>query len=396
MLSHGAGGLGAVRSLARQGIDVTVIAYDRADVVLQSRYPSRKFLLHGETDDEKERHALKILRDLPGSDAAILTNSDRMVAVMARERQELSVKYRFALPDREIVDALNDKLQETKLIESLGFNVPKTVHRLPEDPEDLRGQLRYPVIIKPHSYLIAKFFPHKNHILKTDWELTEFYDEWPQAIPYLLAQEVIPGPDSFSWICSCTFGPSHELLDCGVKQKIRAFPAHFGGSSFAISAQNNAVVELTRELGKKLEYVGHAGVEFRWDARDEKYYYIEVNPRLPANVGFDEACGLPTVWNSYQVSLGNVVRASGSCQKDGLYFVDLKGDFQSLLADGVPIWRIAMMYLKLPFMPTSGLYFAWDDPLPAFVVGMRFVGAAIRRVLRKTRRIVPIGEVQAR
>lgn len=385
VLSHGAGGLGALRSLARRGVRVTVIAYDPLDVTLRSRYPVRKFLLKGESDGEKEEDALRILGELPLDGAAILTNSDRMVAVLARARSQLSKKYHYALPAHDIVDALNDKLQETKLIRSLGFNVPKTIQNLPTSSHELARQLRLPIIFKPHSYLVEGLFPLKNAIVTTEEQLQSFYAKWSAAIPSLLAQEVIPGPDSYSWICSCTFDKSHELLDCGIKQKLRAWPAHFGGSCYAISAWNNTILELTRELGRKLKYVGHAGIEFRWDARDEKYYYIEVNPRLPANVCFDEECQVPTVWNTYQVCLGNNVRKSDKGQRNGLYFVDLNADLYSLLADGVPVWKIVLMHCRMIFKPTRGMYFAWDDPLPALVVGYRLASRLIRKILRTAR-----------
>jgi predicted ATP-grasp superfamily ATP-dependent carboligase len=382
ILSHGSGGLGAVRSLARQGIESIVIAYEESDVTLLSRYPSSKTVLRGDTDREKEEHALRILRELPVDSAVILTNSDRMVAVIARERELLRNKYHYALPTREIVDALNDKLQETRLVSSLGFSVPKTMQDLPADPASLAQDLRMPIIFKPHSYLASNLFPLKNAIVRDFEELVTFYRRWEPAISVLLAQEVIPGPDSNSWICSCTFDENHDLLDCGVKQKLRAFPAHFGGSTFAVSAINEQVVELTRQLGKKLGYVGHAGIEFRWDERDQCYKYIEVNPRLPANVGFDEASGLPTVMNSYHVSLGNEVQKSKAPQRNGVYFLDMMDDLRSARADGVPAWRIAAEYCRLLFMPTNGLHFAWDDPMPGLVVGGRILKAAAGSVFR--------------
>ncbi len=359
-----------------------MIAYDESDVSMLSRYPTRKVLLRGQDHSQKEQHLLDLLLELAVRDAAILTNSDRMVAVIARERNLLGDKLGYALPPLEIVDSLNDKREETKLIESLGFNVPRTVQELPDDPEELADTLRLPIIFKPHSYLAESQFPHKNAIVSTRQELADFYAKWREAIPVLLAQEVIPGPDSYSWICSCTFDENYDLLDCGIKQKLRALPAHFGGSTYAVSAQNDEVLELTRRLGKQLKYVGHAGVEFRWDERDKCYQYIEINPRLPANVGFDEACGVPTVLNSFHVSLGEETKHSGLQQRDGVHFIDLVGDFESQRADGVPVWRIGMDYLKLLVVPTSGLYFVLDDPMPGLIMGVRFLKSAVKSVLR--------------
>jgi D-aspartate ligase len=381
VLSHGTGGLGAVRSLARRGVTVTAIAYDPSDPVLDSRYPVKTYLASG-SDDEKESQILRILDELPDHGAAILTNSDRLVALMSRYHDSLSKKFRYQLPPREILDALNDKKQETRLIASLGFDVPKTVQDLPPKPADLEKLLRFPIIFKPFLYVAEKDFPMKNAVIESREALIEFYRHWQKALPVLLAQEVIPGPDSYSWICSCTFDRNHELLDCGIKQKLRAFPAHFGGSTYAVSRTNSDVLELARSLGRKLGYVGHAGIEFRWDARDARYKYLEINPRLPANVGFDEACGLPTVWNSYQISLDGDAVHSGINQKNGIYFLDLEKDFMSLRTDKVPISKILTGYMSLLFKRTNGMYFAWDDPKPAVMLAARFTSRVFRYLVK--------------
>lgn len=383
MLSHGTGGLGAARALARRGVAVTSIAYDATDPSLDSRYPQETFVVAG-SDHEREARILEILDGMPNQGAVILTSSDRLVELLSRCENELLGKFRYAIPKRKLLQALNDKRQETKLIASLGFDLPKTIQDLPSNPEDLEKQLRFPVIFKPYIFSANSQFPKKNEVVNDKESLRIFYQRWQDALPHLVAQEVIPGPDSYSWVSSCTFNHAHELLDCGIKQKLRAFPAHFGGSTYAVSRTNAEMERLTRELGEKLEYVGHAGVEFRWDARDECYKYIEINPRLPANVGFDEACGLPTVWNSYRVALDKVAGHSGAAQKDGLYFLDLKFDLMSQRTDRTPFVKILATYMKLVFKPTNGMYFELGDPKPALTVAARFFAAGFRYVLRKT------------
>jgi len=385
VLSHGAGGLGTARSLARRGISVTAIAFEASDPILHSRFPARKFAIFGDDDEAKELRLLEILKGLPDDGAALMATSDRLVSLISNRREELLRKFRFQLPSKETLDALNDKSKEIELIKSVGFAVPKTITALPADPADLAQHLRFPIILKPHSYSVQELFPKKNEVIRNLEALREFYQQWTSALPALLAQEVITGPDSYSWICSCTFDQEFRLLDCGVKQKIRAMPAHFGGSTYAVCRNNSEIVELARELGERLEYVGHAGIEFRWDDRDQHYKYIELNPRIPANVGFDEACGLPTAWNSYKVSLGDSAVCSGIEQDEGIYFVDLPGDLSSLLVDKTPPVKIATTSLALLFKRTSGLYFAWDDPKPGLVVGYRFVVRWCRKSYKKIR-----------
>lgn len=384
VLSHGPGGLGAVRALGRRGVEVFAIAFEESDPVLYSRFASTKFTVDGEDDTERETRLLELLQEQPDRGAAILTTSDRLVAFIARHQDVLLAKYRFRLPPADILEALNDKRLETELVSRLGFSIPATIAELPDEPAQLARQLRFPIILKPYVYSVQDIFPLKNAIVQSLEELEEFYHQWHQALPVLLAQEVIPGPDDASWICSTTFDEEHKLLDCGIKQKLRALPAHFGGSTFALSRRNPEIHELARSLGKKLDYVGHAGIEFRWDMRDDEYKYIELNPRLPANVGFDEASGLPTVWNSYQVALTGHGADTEAHQKEGIYYLDLKGDLFSLLEDNTPKIRALTTLLGLLLCRrTNGPYFAWDDPRPSLAVGWRFLARIFRSVRRK-------------
>jgi len=385
VLSHGPGGLGAVRSLSRCGVAVLAIVFEASDPVLHSRYPVQTILVPGSNDEDKERYVLKILDSLPNNDSVLMATSDRLVSLISNHRDDLRNKFHFKLPSKETLDALNDKSKEIDLIEGLGFDVPKTIVELPATPDSLEQHLRFPIIFKPHSFAKQEIFVAKNEVVKTRDELHAFYKRWENALPALLAQEVITGPDSLSWICSCTFDQSHLLLDCGIKQKLRALPAHFGGSCYAVSRDNAEILELAKELGARLKYVGHAGIEFRWDNRDQQFKYIELNPRIPANVEFDDACGLPTVWNSYKVSLDERVVASGRRQKLGIYYVDSTADLSSLLADNTPLSEIAITFIATLFKKTSGQYFAWDDPKPGIVVGVRFVSRALGRVFRRVR-----------
>ena len=386
VLSHGPGGLGATRSLARLGVPVTTVVYENHDPARFTRLSSRTLFISGSDHAEKETNLLELLRRLDMDGAAILTTSDRLVSFISDHRNELSQKYLFNLPPTELLDGLNDKSKEVRLIESLGFAVPSTVTTLPEDAGSLEAELRYPMIFKPHSFSAENVFPHKNAIVLDRPQLEAFYEMWAPALPSLLAQEVIPGPDTHSWVGSGTFDRNHELLDYGIKQKLRCLPAHFGGSTFARSRDNNDILKLSKELGKALRYVGHAGVEFRWDDRDRSFKYIEINPRMPANVGFDEACGLKTVWNSYRVALGEEPDRSPRAQRSEVYFLDLKGDSYSVREDGLSPGRIVGGYISLLFKKTNGMYFAWDDPAPGLYVGWRFIAQKFRGMYRRLRR----------
>ena len=374
ILAHGPVVLGAARSLGRRGVPVIAAAFGEDEPVVGSRWPVRTYVLSPGPPEEKERQLLEMLLPMGGSGPALLCTSDRMVAFMSRNREILAkAGFRFLIPPDELIRALNDKVQETQLIGSLGFPLPRTLYALPPTAAGLEAELGLPVILKPRSFVEAAVVPPKTVILRSRTAIERFYADRAELLPLCVAQEVIPGEDGASWVCSCTFGPSSELLDCAIKRKIRMAPAHFGPSTIAVSACNAEVHELTRRIGKALGYAGHAGVEFRRDSRDGLYKYIEINPRIPANVEFDDACGVPTVWNTYLVCLGRPAAASGSRQREGVVYVDLLEDIYARLVDREPLVSITRHHLALLRQRRSGQYFAWDDPLPGIRRWSRFV-----------------------
>ena len=383
VLSHGPGGLGAVRSLVRRGIRATAIAYDAADPVLHSRFPARTIVVQGHDDKEKEQHVLRILNSLDNDNSALMATSDRLVSLISEQRDELQGKFNFKLPSKATLNSLNDKSKETEFIRQLGFDIPETISSLPATPAALMQQLRFPIIFKPHSFSTQEIFDRKNEVVTNQAELQEFYENWSNALAALLAQEVIPGPDHYSWVCSGTYNENFDLLDCLVRQKLRTIPAHFGTSTYSVSKNNDEVLELAGRLGKKLEYIGHAGIEFRWDNRDERFKYIELNPRIGGEIEFDEACGLPTVWNTYKVAMGRAATHSSSAQVNNIYFVNLKQDIASLLQDSTPAVKILTTHLALLFRRTSGQFFAWDDPFPGIVVAFRYLKNVCRKIYNK-------------
>lgn len=395
ILSHGPGGLGAIRSLGRHGVAVTALLLEESDTARYSRFTDRVFNVADADNVQRDARMLDVLRNLECAGAAILTTSDVGVSFLSENRDELSRKYRFSLPPAELIDALNDKSREVALISSIGFAVPKTVIELPTNYESLIEKLRFPIIFKPRSFAEHGLFPKKNEVIFDAADLERFYSEWAHALRALLVQEVIPGPVSYSWVCSCTYSRSSMLLDCLTRQKFRTIPPEFGTSTYSECRSNEAIVQLARDLGKRLGYVGHAGIEFRWDDRDSEYKYIELNPRIPGEVGFDMACGLPTVWNSYLVALGENVSCSGKLQREGLAFHDMHRDIISLRGARVPIWEILAIQLTMLFRRTSGLYLAVDDIKPGVVVAFRFLRDIWRVGIRKVAGVFTRGECRA-
>ena len=232
MLTDNRGGLGAARSLARRGVPVIAVMWDKENLLHYSRFPVMKFTVTGDSDEEKYASLMEFLVSVKDKKPVLVSSADRMVSFIANHREVLSGKFHFNIPSTQLLESLNDKKKETKLIPSIGIAVPRTVQDLPNDPADLEKTLRFPILFKPASYAAWKVFPQKNQQVKTPSELRRFYADHAEALPELLAQEVVLGPDGYSWVSSCTFDSNHDMLDCGIKQKISMLPPPLWGKYF--------------------------------------------------------------------------------------------------------------------------------------------------------------------
>lgn len=384
VLCDGPGGLGAVRALHRHDVPVIAIVFDARESVLASRLPIRT--IRCPTGPEGfEANLYRCLQNLDGDRPVLIPTSDRAVAFLSKHAVALGERFDFCIVPDDLVHRLNDKREETELISSLGIPVPKTANTIPACREELADMIGLPMIIKPRSFEHLHRLGRKNLLLRTAADLDAFYASHGDVRECLIAQEVIPGADENLWLCSATFNRRHELIDALVKRKLHTAPPHFGVVSFGVSTSNAKVLELTASVGAKLRYSGHLGMEFKWDARDGRYKYIELNPRLPASVALDEAAGVPTVFNTYRVARGDDVRPVAQRQRDGVIFLDMLNDAYHRRTDGESAATIAWDYLACSLRKRVGPHFAWNDPLPGFYFAANFLRRPIARRLERWR-----------
>jgi predicted ATP-grasp superfamily ATP-dependent carboligase len=388
ILSASTNGLGVTRGLHRAGVPVIAVALDDRQPILLSRLPQRKIVVRGADDDD--RPLLEALRGLRGNRPVIIPTSDKFVAFMSRHRASLAEDFDFCIPSDELAETLNDKVPETEIAEDIGMPMPRTVRHFPTRAEELVEALGLPIIIKPRSFRTLSFLKTKNVILTTPEEVRDFYVTRGDIFDKLIAQEVIPGGDDALWFCSFAFNRDSELVGFFVSQKLRMAPAHFGVSTYSVSASRPEIIEPLRRLGKRLNYVGVGNVEFKYDSRDGKYKYIETNPRLSLSNYLDTVSGVNNAFNAYRLARGEKVLPPAEFkQRDGVMYLSLFDDAYTRLKDGESGWRIAAHYLSNAGRKHAGAYFAWYDPMPGVVAGYRDGARVLASVFRKVWRRSP-------
>lgn len=234
---------------------------------------------------------------------------DRHLLLISRNRRRLGEWYRFVLPGEELVEDLVDKVRFADLARRLGLPVPTTTVLLPQTDLPSPDTLAFPVLLKPGVHLGDAWLQvepdAKALVVQTPAELAEL---WPRLRAFggpVLAQEVVPGPESRIESYHVYVDATGRVAAEFTGRKIRTHPAAFGYTTSLVITDAADVRELGRDVVERLGLVGVAKLDFK-RAPDGSLRLLEVNPRfnlwhlpgavagvnLPAMVWAD-LCGRP-------------------------------------------------------------------------------------------------------
>jgi len=379
VLSSDAIGLGAVRSLHAGGVPTIVVMLDALEPVRFSRY-GRKLLVPKSHDLEAA-----ILDVLAGIDReprpVLIPTSDLLAHIVAKHRTELEQRFRCLVPPDAAVNVVLDKAKDTELLEGTQIPFPKTVQVLPASPAELIRQLDVPLIVKPRTYRDKEGLGWRNVVIRSLADADEFYRTGSAVFGRVIAQELIPGPDDALWECMCLFDAASEIARAFTFRKLSTMPAHYGATSRARSERSEALVELAAAIGKRFGYSGIADIDVKYDARDGRYKYLELNPRLGLCHYFGTRCGVNLTLDAYRLACGDELPAAPP-QIEGRTFLAVIEEIGARLHDGdavLPVIRDVLLALE---RRPVGPYFAWDDIWPGPSAALRICYRLVAKASR--------------
>jgi predicted ATP-grasp superfamily ATP-dependent carboligase len=383
VLAAGPNGLGVVRSLYLNGIRSHIITRDRDDITHKSKVPTTKTYIEGTTDKEQHQSLLSAILLSPKG-TLIIPTSDWFVTFLTEHSQQLEENYKFIIPNAELSEILIDKAKETVVVGNV-IPIPKTVQEI-NNSQQLLDELSLPIIIKPRSHK-HMVLGAKNIIIETEKQLQQFFEKFDSVLSSVIAQEIIQGKDSQQWVCNCFFDEKSNITQAFTFNRLRLSPSHYGVTSYAVSEHNQAVIDLSAQLGKALKYTGPAMVEFKQDPVDDIYKYIEINPRLGMCNFFDTSCGINNAFATYQLATQQALPEKQS-MKSGVMFVSFYEDLFSRMRDGEAVGTILKEYLSnLATKKHIFIYYVWWDPYPAVSLFYRqiksFITSKLKAVFNK-------------
>jgi predicted ATP-grasp superfamily ATP-dependent carboligase len=378
VLSSDVIGLGAVRSLKAGRVPTIVVTLSRSEPVRFSRYAEKRVVPRS---NDPEAALLAVLAGIPSPPRPVLIpTSDYLAHFIARHRDALAERFLCAVPADPVMELALDKAKDTALLAGYGVPMPKSAQVLPPTPGELVRRIGLPLIIKPRTYEDKRELGWRNVVAHRLEHVEEFYRTQRGVFGRVIGQELIPGDDEMLWECICVFDGNSDLVSAFTFRKLRTVPAHYGQTSYGRSERNEEIIALARDIGKRLGYTGPADIDLKYDARDGRYKYLELNPRVGLCNHFAARCGVNVVLDAYRVARGEPVRDTS--QVEGVRFLSALEDMGGRLHDGDSPAKVLVDFVAALAKRPVGAYLAWDDPLPGPLSAARLVWRFLVRAWR--------------
>jgi D-aspartate ligase len=282
----GINGLATVRSLGRRGVPVDVVALQSsAQVASASRY-CRHFT------------AVPDLAALPrallelGGGAVLYVDNDPMLRALAPHAAELGRRFGLADPLGDAL-RLTDKSWQMRVARDCGLAVPRSwFPRAWEEIQSLKTRKR--LIAKPLER--ADF---KALIATSGGELAAALRRRIASPAEVVVQEYVEGDDSQIYVALCYRARSADRCFVLSARKLRQTAPGAGVMAVGQVVEAPQVREMTRRLAKSAGARGAFCTEFKLDAYDGRYYFIEWNPRPAYFQSIGWRAGFDLAWLAY-------------------------------------------------------------------------------------------------
>ena len=274
---------------------------------LYSRCVERRLIC---PDPVKDPEAfIAFLREGVGSFSSppiLFPTTDPYVHAVASHSEQLNGRCVTYLPRRETIDDIVDKRQQYSIVQKHQIPIPTTcILDSSEAVSDLASSLKFPCVLKPvFSDRFRERFNFKAVEVVSSRELLDVHKKYLRLGHPLLAQEIIPG-GAENLIEVMTFVRKNGILWAAfAARKLEQFPEDYGSGTIFESIRNENLLPLVSKVLEAFEFRGLCHMEFKWDARDRQFKFIELNPRTSNCSHHPTECGINFPWLVYLDATG--------------------------------------------------------------------------------------------
>lgn len=212
---------------------------------------------------------------------------DSYVALISKHKTQLAENIIAPYIDFDLMDSLQQKQTFYQLCDTHGIDYPSTLVYTKDMGDDFKVDFTYPVILKPSNgvtYWEHPFVPqNKVYTIESKAELIsvihQIYDAgYPDS---LIIQDMIPGNDEFMYVL--TSYSDHkgqvQMMCLGHVLLEEHTPHGLGNHAIILTESNKELMDKAKTLLEDLHYVGFSNFDIKYDSRDQKYKFFEINTR---------------------------------------------------------------------------------------------------------------------
>ena len=364
-------GLGIARSLGEHGVPVLGLTSRHGVYGNFTRYAKVMWAPDSLTAQAELLAFLLALGRRLGTRSVIFPTRDHDVVFLDRFREQLAESFSFVVPERGALSVCLDKWETYRAAQGAGVPAPKCwVIEGPEEVKRIAAEAVYPCVLKPlaaHQWRQGDNWgivgARKAIPIDSETALIREYAEVARAATRVLLQQMIPGGDDCLRIAACYMDRQSRWIGGFNTQKLVQVPEGFGTGCVVQSADLPELRDRTERLLQAIGFSGVAEVEYKWDAAEEEYKLIEINPRPWDQHRLGKACGVDLMYLAY-------------CEHAGLPMPQCSrgsGDLKWIAEDTLFSAALRMMWkrdprLRFVFRQARGkrIFAIWSprDPLP--------------------------------
>jgi predicted ATP-grasp superfamily ATP-dependent carboligase len=335
ILSLSATGLSVARSLGYRGVEVYGLDSSRWQIGHFSKYVRKSHSISFKNNTKRYLNNLINYSKSKNTRPVLFVAADDELQIVS-EYAEL-LREHFIMPQSYAMDFTGNLLNKINLYEEcrrIGVEIPVTYFpKSIMDLDSISKKVPYPAIIKPdfrHEWQ-KRLKGRKVIEVGSPSELLSKYEHYCRDAEEVAIQEVIPGKEENIAVFGGYFNREYEPISVFTAKKNRQYPPMFGSGSLCESHWYPEIADMSINLVKKLKYHGICGTEYKWDPRDAKWKFMEINFRPTLWFAITRASGVDIVYDAYLDLIGQDVSKKIGTQENGILWQYLVRDCISLL-----------------------------------------------------------------
>ena len=217
----------------------------------------------------------------------LLGAGDNYINMITNKHSQLPDNVIAPFIPHELMNNLQKKDYFYELCEEVGVDYPDTLLISREMGLDFDVPFEYPVILKSSESIHYWEYPfegqEKVYIIDNREELNEIIEKiynsgYPEK---LIVQDMIPGNDEYMYVLTSYSDQSGKVVMMCLGNVLleEHTPLGKGNHAVIITERNEELMKQAREFLENIHYVGFSNFDIKYDYRDGKYKFFEINTR---------------------------------------------------------------------------------------------------------------------